>query len=109
MILEGASALDEFHDDVRIAVDLARVVDPQYVRVVENARRLRLVEEHLPGAPQIRFRSVSDRAYLDRDLAFDERIVADVHGSHTTFAGHPEDLVLSDLARRVLHGSQSLG
>jgi hypothetical protein len=88
----AATAVEEFHRDVRDVVALAHVVDDDDVGVVEAAGRLRLAEE--PALEGLGFRGGQpDRDGLDGHDAIDQRVAGLVHHTHRAMGDLTQDLV----------------
>ena len=93
------------HDQVAQLAFHVSVVDVEDVGMVEDAGRVRLVEEQLaeaqPFLALVHELGVRD---LDRDDAVGEGVVGGVDRAHGALAHLVDDLVLADLVRNGGHG-----
>ena len=92
------AALQELHGDEAVVVLLARVVDGDDVGVRELARGLRLAEEALlhPG-DLVGLELLRQRQRLDRHLAPDLRVLAEIDHAHRALAELLLDLEAAEL------------
>jgi hypothetical protein len=87
-------ALDVAHRDVEQAVDLARLVDGDDVRVIEGGGELRLAQEAQAKALVLR---EAGRQELQRNLPLQPRIVGQIDDAHAPMAEHALDAVARKL------------
>ena len=86
-------ALDVLHRDVRPVVLLAAGVDRDDVGVAQRRRRARLAEEAVHDFLVVDF--LAD--HLDRDLAIELGVAAQIHRAHAARADLPDDFEDADL------------
>ena len=86
-------ALDVLHRDVRPVVLLAAGVDRDDVGVAQRGRRARLAEEAVHDFLVVDFLAND----LDRDLAIQFRVAAQIHRTHAASADLPDDFEGADL------------
>jgi hypothetical protein len=96
-VLVEAHADDAFHGEEQHALRLAVVVDRHDVTVVQRRGRARFGAEPLLHR---RVAGVRRRQHLDRDLAFELLLPAEVDRAHAAAAEHALDGVRSDARRR---------
>ena len=87
-------AVDEFHDEIRLAVVVADEIDLDDVRIVERGHAACFAQETLLHALIVRERIGK---HLDRDVAIERRFVAFVDHAHATAAELGDDVVMTQL------------
>jgi hypothetical protein len=91
--VQEVGAVDEAHGDVELAVDLARLVDRDHVRVVDRGRQHRLALKALAELAVAR-EVLGDQLQRHRPLEGDLR--GPIDDAHATLAGHAVDLVAGE-------------
>src|SRR5215471_19347430 len=92
-------ALKKFHNDERLAVVFAQIVDDADIGMIQSGSRPRLSAK---SGEMLRIPSKLRRQRLDRDLAAKVCVTSLPHLSHPAFADGDEDLVMAD-ARSGFH------
>ncbi len=87
-------AVDEFHDEIGLAVVVADEIDLDDVRIVERRHAARFAQETLLHALIVRERIGE---HLDRDVAIQRCFVAFVDHAHATAAEFGDDVVMTQL------------
>src|SRR5579872_1249526 len=82
-------ALDEFHDDVQLAVDIANFVNGADVRVAERGRSAGLMEQELLSLDAGGFAD-----HLHRYVTLEHLVVSAIDHSHATLADLGEDSIV---------------
>src|SRR5690606_9728387 len=88
---------DQLHREVRVAIDLAGLVDLDGVRMVDSRRRLGLRTESdaIGGA-----REIAPDDHFERDHAIEASLSRSIDDAHASAADLLEDLVVAEASRK---------